>query len=108
MIAQNINRVQALNWEGHHVTLSGHNEPSPSEKGMHMPINTEELLRILACPKCLGSLTALEENAAVAGFACAACQVVYPVREDIPVMLVEEAEDRPTWNARHPEARERS
>ncbi len=73
-----------------------------------MPINTEELLRILACPKCLGSLSALEESEAVAGFACAACQVVYPVRENIPVMLVEEAEDRPTWNARHPQAKERS
>ena len=73
-----------------------------------MPINTEELLRILACPKCLGSLSALEEGEAVAGFACAACQVVYPVRENIPVMLVEEAEDRPTWNARHPQAKERS
>ncbi len=73
-----------------------------------MPINTEELLRILACPKCLGSLSALEEGEAVAGFACAACQVVYPVRENIPVMLVQEAEDRPTWNARHPQAKERS
>ena len=73
-----------------------------------MPINTEELLRILACPKCLGSLSALEEGEAVAGFACAACQVVYPVRENIPVRLVEEAEDRPTWNARHPQAKERS
>ena len=73
-----------------------------------MPINTEELLRILACPKCLGSLSALEEGEAVAGFACAACQVVYPVRENIPVMLVEEAEDRPTWNVRHPQAKERS
>ena len=73
-----------------------------------MPINTDELLRILACPKCLGVLTALEENDAPAGFACAACQIVYPVREDIPVMLVEEAIDLPTWNAQHPQAKERS
>ncbi len=73
-----------------------------------MPINTDELLRILACPKCLGSLAAMEENNTAAGFACAACQVIYPVREDIPVMLVEEAVDMPTWNAQHPQAKERA
>lgn len=73
-----------------------------------MPVNTEELLRILACPKCLGGLAALEENENTTGFACAACQVVFPVREDIPVMLVEEAIDLPTWNAQHPQAKERA
>ena len=41
-------------------------------------------------------------------FACAACQVIYPIREDIPVMLVEEAVDMPTWNAQHPQAKERA
>ena len=51
-----------------------------------MPLETGELLRILACP---------------------ACKVVYPVREDIPIMLDEEAKDRPTWDAGHPQAVER-
>ncbi len=33
--------------------------------------------------------------------------LVYPVREDIPIMLDEEAKDRPTWDAGHPQAVER-
>ncbi|MDO5483823.1 MAG: glycine cleavage system protein H [Desulfovibrionaceae bacterium] len=67
-------------------------------------MNTEELLQILACPRCLGSLEALSCPDAQGapgqthGFACAACDVVYPVREDIPVMLVEEAIPRPQWD----------
>lgn len=60
-------------------------------------MNTEELLRLLACPKCLGDLEALDRDGATAGFACAACGVVYPVRDDIPVMLVEEAIPRDQW-----------
>lgn len=68
-----------------------------------MSINTEELLQILACPRCLGSLTALERAGETAGFACAACRVVYPVREAIPIMLVEEAVPRAAWDSEHPE-----
>jgi len=43
-----------------------------------MPMETRELLQILACPKCLGNLVALEDNGSVAAFACKACGVVYP------------------------------
>lgn len=60
-------------------------------------MNTEELLRLLACPKCLGDLTTLDYNGGTTGFACSACGVVYPVRDDIPVMLVEEAIPRDQW-----------
>ncbi len=63
-------------------------------------MNTEELLHLLACPKCLGDLEALGRDGAAAGFACAACGVVYPVRDDIPVMLVEEAIPRDQWERR--------
>lgn len=68
-----------------------------------MSINTEELLQILACPRCLGSLTALGPEGRPTGFACAACRVVYPVREEIPIMLAEEAVPRATWDSEHPE-----
>lgn len=68
-----------------------------------MNINTEELLRILACPRCLGPLTALDRHGETTGFACPACQVVYPVRESIPIMLVEEAVPRATWDRERPE-----
>lgn len=49
----------------------------------------ERLLRILACPKCKGDLdyrTEPEEE-----LICQGCRLAYPVRDDIPVMLIEEA-----------------
>ncbi|MEA4858122.1 MAG: Trm112 family protein [Solidesulfovibrio sp. DCME] len=55
-----------------------------------------DLLAILACPKCKGELT---PPAAGEGLACPACGVVYPVREDIPIMLVEEAVPAADWEA---------
>ncbi|MDR2820533.1 MAG: glycine cleavage system protein H [Desulfovibrio sp.] len=68
-----------------------------------MTVNTEELLRILACPRCLGDLTAVLRARDAAGLACKACQVVYPVREDIPIMLVEEAIPAVNWNTDNPD-----
>ena len=63
-------------------------------------MNTEELLKILACPRCKGDLTLVgSDPAAPEGFACEICGVVYPVREDIPVMLIEEAVPKADWDA---------
>ena len=53
-----------------------------------MPIN-KDLLEILACPKCKGELALKPDES---GLICQACKVVYPIREEIPIMLVEEAE----------------
>ena len=39
-----------------------------------------------------------------AGFFCAACAVVYPVRDGIPVMLLEEAVPLERWRVEHPAA----
>lgn len=64
-----------------------------------MNMHTEELLRILACPRCHGELTAEKRGEETLGLSCAACGVVYPVREDIPVMLVEEAVPLARWQA---------
>jgi uncharacterized protein YbaR (Trm112 family) len=52
-----------------------------------MTIN-KELLDILACPKCKGDvrLTAQED-----GLVCHACQLMYPIKDDIPVMMIDEA-----------------
>jgi hypothetical protein len=47
-----------------------------------------QLLAILVCPKCKGPLTYRETEPALD---CAACKLRYPVRDDIPVMLVDEA-----------------
>lgn len=46
------------------------------------------LLEILVCPVCKGKLTYRE---AEQGLDCDACQLRYPVRDGIPVMLVDEA-----------------
>jgi len=49
----------------------------------------KELLEILACPKCKGELDYKEEEEALE---CTACRLRYPVRDDIPIMLIDEAE----------------
>lgn len=46
----------------------------------------KELLEILACPKCKGPLRH-EEGCLV----CRACGLKYPIRDGIPVLLVDEA-----------------
>jgi uncharacterized protein YbaR (Trm112 family) len=55
--------------------------------GFSMAIS-QELLDILACPKCKGELQITEKQD---GLVCQACKLVYPIREDIPVMLIDEA-----------------
>lgn len=70
-----------------------------------MRVNTEQLLQILACPRCKGDLAALGDTDQPEGLACAACDVVYPVRDDIPVMLMEEAIARDAWDNGKREAR---
>jgi uncharacterized protein YbaR (Trm112 family) len=47
-----------------------------------------QLLEILACPKCKGPVTVTPDES---GIVCAACKLVYEVRDGIPVMLVDEA-----------------
>ena len=51
---------------------------------------SKELLDILVCPKCKGDIILLDDNS---GLICPACRLKYPIRDDIPVMLVDEAED---------------
>ena len=59
-----------------------------------MPLN-KELLQILACPKCKGGLEPLSQEE---GLKCAACGLVYPVRDEIPVMLIDEAIPVDKWD----------
>jgi len=47
-----------------------------------------ELLEILRCPACKGKV---ELKADGSGLKCVDCKRVYPVRDEIPVMLVDEA-----------------
>lgn len=48
-----------------------------------------KLLEILVCPKCKGPL---EYDAEDSVLVCHACHVRYPVRDGIPVLLLDEAE----------------
>jgi uncharacterized protein YbaR (Trm112 family) len=57
-----------------------------------------ELLRILACPKCRGELIPLGSGELLTGLSCEACRLVYPVEDDIPVLLIEEAVPRSIWD----------
>ncbi|MEJ7628734.1 MAG: Trm112 family protein [Nocardioidaceae bacterium] len=49
------------------------------------------LLEILVCPDCKGSLTVDQDNDELI---CNGCGLIYPVRDDIPIMLVDEARQR--------------
>jgi len=49
---------------------------------------SKELLEILACPKCKGEIYL---NRAGDGLICKSCRLVYQIKEDIPVMLIDEA-----------------
>ena len=48
----------------------------------------KELLDILACPKCKGDIRLTENED---GLICDACKLKYPIKDDIPVMLIDEA-----------------
>jgi len=49
---------------------------------------SKELLDILACPQCKGHLTLTPAND---GLICATCKLLYEIRDDIPIMLIDEA-----------------
>jgi uncharacterized protein len=52
-----------------------------------MPISPE-LLEILVCPLCKADLELKQDKN---GLKCVQCKRVYPIRDDIPVMLIDEA-----------------
>jgi len=49
---------------------------------------SKELLDILACPKCKGPV---QLNDKEDGLVCESCRLLYEIREDIPIMLIDEA-----------------
>jgi uncharacterized protein len=49
---------------------------------------SQQLLDILACPICHTPVKLTPDQN---GLKCATCRRVYPIRDDIPVMLVDEA-----------------
>ncbi len=69
------------------LLLLGENELKLPEGKYAMSIS-QKLLEILVCPRCKG---AVELNPAKDGLICKACRLVYEVRDDIPIMLVDQA-----------------
>ena len=49
---------------------------------------SKELLDILACPKCKEPVELTEKGD---GLVCKSCRLMYEIRQDIPVMLIDEA-----------------
>ena len=52
-----------------------------------MPVD-QELLEILACPNCKTPVILVKNDTALK---CGTCHRVYPIKDDIPVMLIDEA-----------------
>ena len=48
----------------------------------------KELLDVLVCPKCKKDLTL---SAGEDFLICKICEVKYPIKDDIPIMLIDEA-----------------
>ena len=49
---------------------------------------SQELLDILACPKCKGDIRLTDTGD---GLVCDNCKLLYEIKEDIPIMLIDEA-----------------
>ena len=60
---------------------------NPDKLDRIMPIS-KDLLDILVCPLCKATV---ELKADQSGLKCVQCKRVYPIRDDIPVMLIDEA-----------------
>ena len=53
---------------------------------------SKELLAILVCSKCKGDIRL---NEAGDGLICDSCKLLYEIKDDIPVMLIDEAKKLP-------------
>jgi len=60
---------------------------SPCATISAMAVNPE-LLKILVCPLCKAAVAVVHDGK---GLKCSQCHRVYPIRDDIPVMLISEA-----------------
>lgn len=47
-----------------------------------------EILALIVCPACYGKIEIKPDNS---GLQCVECHRVYPIRDEIPVLLVDEA-----------------
>src|ERR1041384_1100526 len=64
-----------------------HGNGASAKRGAIMAIS-EQLLEILVCPACRAKVELKPDGS---GLKCVECKRVYPIRDDIPVMLIDEA-----------------
>ena len=53
---------------------------------------SQDLLDILACPKCRQPVKLNDDQT---GLVCDHCRLLYHIEDDIPIMLIDEAEELP-------------
>ncbi len=58
---------------------------------MENEIISKDLLEILACPACKNDVQLLEYKTDEHGLKCDNCKKIYPIKDGIPVMLIDEA-----------------
>jgi uncharacterized protein YbaR (Trm112 family) len=58
---------------------------------MGKEIISEDLLKVLACPVCKTDVELIDYKNGEHGLRCINCKRIYPIKDGIPVMLVEEA-----------------
>jgi uncharacterized protein YbaR (Trm112 family) len=82
------NCVPSQVWED----VAGTRPAAPRSRGVVDEVRRVKLdpmlLEILVCPDCKGTLTVDDTNDELV---CDDCGLIYPVRDDIPIMLVSEA-----------------
>lgn len=67
-------------------------------------MNQDDLMSLLVCPICRGKLVPLAPRAPLTdgelteGLCCDPCALVYPVRENIPVLLPDKAVPKSAWD----------
>ena len=66
------------------------NRPATHRADDHAPEIDPALLAIIVCPDCRGELV-LTSGASASELVCQTCGLAYPVRDNIPVLLVDEA-----------------
>src|SRR5207248_10247143 len=68
--------------------LSTKNSRGSESRGVRRMAISPDLLEILACPACKAKVELKTDGS---GLKCVECKRVYPIRDDIPVMLIDEA-----------------
>jgi uncharacterized protein YbaR (Trm112 family) len=53
---------------------------------------SQQLLDIIACPKCKGPVQLTKNKDSLV---CAACRLLYAIQDDVPIMLIDKAEPLP-------------